>query len=79
MGLILDSSVIIAGERRGHSVREILEQLHAVRGEVDLGLLVISIVELTHGIYRARDTQLRDRRQTFVTNWLAMYPCIQLL
>jgi predicted nucleic acid-binding protein len=66
VGLIVDSSVIIAGERRGHSVRQILEQLHIVQGEVDLGLSVVTIVELTHGIYRARDVQLRQRRQAFV-------------
>jgi predicted nucleic acid-binding protein len=62
VGLIIDSSVIIAGERRGHSVRQILEQLRAIGSEVDLGLSVITIVELTHGIYRARETKLRQRR-----------------
>ena len=29
MGIILDSSIIIAAERRGHTVREILEQVKA--------------------------------------------------
>lgn len=49
MGLILDSSVIIAGERRGHSARQILEQLKSLYGEVEIGLSVVTIVELTHG------------------------------
>jgi len=30
VGLILDSSVVISGERRGHTVRQILEQLQSV-------------------------------------------------
>jgi len=29
VGIILDSSIIIAAERRGHTVREILEQVKA--------------------------------------------------
>jgi CBS domain-containing protein len=32
VGIILDSSVFIAAERRGHTVREILEQVKAVQG-----------------------------------------------
>jgi predicted nucleic acid-binding protein len=66
MGLILDSSVIIAGERQGHSVRQILEQLGAAHGETEMGLSVVTIVELTHGIQRARDEDRRRRRQAFV-------------
>ena len=66
MGLILDSSIIIAGERRGHSVRQILEQIQAVHGEIEMGLSVVTIVELTHGIQRAKDEERRRRRQAFV-------------
>ena len=66
MGLIVDSSVIISGERRGHSVQQILEQLYVVQTAEDLGLSVVTIVELTHGIYRAKDAQIRHRRRAFV-------------
>ena len=66
MGLILDSAVIIAAERLGQTVRQILEQIHAVHGEIDLGLSVVSVVELTHGIQRAKDEKRRKRRQAFV-------------
>jgi hypothetical protein len=45
VGLILDSNVVIAGERRGHTVREILEQLVAIHGETEMGLSVVTIVE----------------------------------
>ena len=54
MGLIRDSSVVIAAERRGHSVRQILEQLQAIHGEVEIGLSVVTIAELIHGVYRAQ-------------------------
>ncbi len=66
MGLILDSDVAIAGERRGHSVRQILEQLKTGYGEMEVGLSVVTIVELTHGIQRAGTDERRQRRQAFV-------------
>jgi hypothetical protein len=39
MGVVLDSSVLIAGERRKESVREILKRVRAAHGEVDCALL----------------------------------------
>ncbi len=41
MGLILDSSILIAAERRGHTVREILEQVRAAQGEI--GVLIVRL------------------------------------
>lgn len=65
MGVILDSSVLIAGERRGESVRQILQRVQAAHGEMDSALSVVTIVELTHGIYRAKTDTDRDRRRAF--------------
>ena len=66
MGLILDSSVVIAAERRGHTVREILEQIQATHGEVDIGLSVVTIAELIHGAYRAATEANKQRRLAFI-------------
>jgi tRNA(fMet)-specific endonuclease VapC len=66
VGLILDSSVVIAGERRGHTVRHILEQFQSDYGETPVGLSVVTIVELTHGVQRAGTEERRQRRQAFV-------------
>jgi predicted nucleic acid-binding protein len=66
VGLILDSSVVIAAERRGHSVRQILEQIRASHGEVDIGLSVITIAELMHGVYRAKENAGKERRLAFI-------------
>lgn len=66
MGLILDSSVVIAKERRGHTVPQILEQIKAAHGESDIGLSVVTIAELTHGAYRARTDADRERRLAFI-------------
>lgn len=66
MGVILDSSVLIASERRGASVSDVLERVQAVEGETVSALSVVSAVELTHGIYRARTDADRQRREAFI-------------
>ena len=65
MGLILDSSILIAGERGGESVRQILKRVQAAHGETESGLSAVTIVELTHGIYRAKSDADRERRRAF--------------
>ena len=66
MGVILDSSVLIAGERRNDSVWLVLERIETRCGETTVALSAISVVELTHGIYRARTDADRKRREAFV-------------
>lgn len=66
MGLILDSSLLIAGERQGQRVWDILERAKAFQGETENALSAITIVELTHGIYRAKSETDRQRRRVFV-------------
>jgi len=65
MGLILDSSILIAGERRGETVSQLIERVQAVQGDQECALSAISIIELTHGIYRARTNADRVRRKAF--------------
>jgi predicted nucleic acid-binding protein len=74
VGLILDSSVVITGERRGHTVRQILEQFKAAHGELEIGLPVVTIVELVHGIQRAQEEQRRTRRQALVDELIRDVP-----
>ena len=77
MGLILDTSVLIARERRGESVAAVLRDARDRLGEFDLGLSTVSVVELTHGIYRARTAQEMERRRSFcesVFDDLILYP-----
>lgn len=66
MGIILDSSVIVAAERRGHTVREILEQVKAVQGETEIGVSVVTIAELVHGAYRSKSQEQQERRLEFI-------------
>jgi predicted nucleic acid-binding protein len=66
MGLILDSSILIAGERRGETVKQVIERVRAARGDEESALSAVSIIELTHGIYRAKTDADRVRRRAFV-------------
>ncbi len=65
MGLILDTSILIASERRGGTIESILYQARAVLGETDVALSAVSAVELTHGIYRSKTEADRERRPVF--------------
>jgi predicted nucleic acid-binding protein len=74
VGLILDSSVVIAAERRGHTVRQVLEQFRSDYGETEIGLSVVTIVELIHGVQRAGTEERRQRRQAFVDELIRDVP-----
>jgi predicted nucleic acid-binding protein len=77
VGVILDSSILIAGERRRDMVWEILERVSSVCGETAAALSVVSVVELTHGIYRAKTEADRKRREIFIEELLqavSIYP-----
>lgn len=76
--MILDSSVVIAAERRGHTVRQILEQIKAAHGEVDIGLSVVTIAELMHGAYRAKDEANKSRRLAFIDRLCSDLPVYSL-
>ena len=51
--MILDSSVVIAAERRGDTVEELIEKIVRVTGDQESALSSIDLTELVHGIYRA--------------------------
>ena len=74
VGLILDSTVVIGAERRGHTVRQILEGFKTGYGEIEVGLSVVTIVELIHGIQRTITDERRQRRQAFVDELIRDIP-----
>jgi tRNA(fMet)-specific endonuclease VapC len=77
MGLILDSSVVIASERRGDTVEQLIERIVKVAGDQEAALSTIGLTELVHGIYRAQTPEIRLRRESFLNELLAdltVYP-----
>ena len=77
MGLILDSSVVIAAERRGDTVEQLIERIVKTVGDQEAALSAIGLTELIHGIYRAQTPEIRQRRESFINELLAdvtVYP-----
>jgi len=75
--VILDSSVIIAAERRGRTVRQILEQVRASQGDIEIGLSVVTVAELVHGAYRAGTPTQQEQRLAFIERLcrdISVYP-----
>jgi len=80
MGIVLDSSVAIAAERRGDTVASLLRQLVAATGDQQAVLSAIGLTELVHGVYRAQSAELRLRREAFIQELLSdieVYPYTQ--
>lgn len=58
MGLILDSSVVIAAERQGYNAHQTMAEVSKRAPGEDLALSIVTLTELAHGAARA-NTQLR--------------------
>ena len=77
MGLILDSTIVIAAERRGNSPQQLVQQVIQLAGNQEAALSSIGLTELVHGIYRANSSEKRIRRQSFINelrSGLVVYP-----
>lgn len=49
LGLVLDSSVLIAAERREIKLHEAIENVRSVVGEIPLALCSLTVAEIAHG------------------------------
>jgi tRNA(fMet)-specific endonuclease VapC len=74
MGVILDSSIAIAAERRGDTVAGLLRQIVAQFGDQAAALSSIGLTELVHGIHRATTPDIRQRRESFIADLLTEIP-----
>ena len=72
MGALIDSSVLIAGERGQLDLQALL----AGHAEEDFAISAITASELLHGVHRARTPAQRNRREAFVEGLLAGLPVI---
>jgi predicted nucleic acid-binding protein len=74
MGLILDSSVLIAAERKGKNARNALAEIaFRVAGE-DVAVSVVTLMELAHGVARANTPERKATRQQFLDELIAAVP-----
>jgi len=74
VGILIDTSVLIAQER---SQLSIAEQVRAT-GNEGAYISVISASELLHGIWRTTDPAIRARRTVFAEGIVSDFPLIQI-
>lgn len=67
---MLDSSIVIAAERRGENVAQLLLRIAQTFSDQRSVLSAIGLTELVHGIYRAQTATVRTRRETFIRELL---------
>jgi len=66
LGLILDSSVIIAAERKRQTVEELLTFVGQTFGEVEIAISAVTLAELVHRVARANTPEIRESRRAFI-------------
>jgi len=66
MGLILDSSVLVAAERQGQNARQMLSTVSANTSETEIGISVVTLIELAHGAARADTPERKAKRRQFI-------------
>lgn len=72
MGLLIDTSVFVAIERKGGSPVAI----ETIPGDEGVFLAAVTASELLHGVHRADSIQRRGRRERFVEDVLAAIPIL---
>lgn len=70
MGIIFDTSVLIAIERSPHQIEKVIDG----REEEPFGISVITASELLHGVHRADSEKRRIKREAFVEKVIEVFP-----
>ncbi|MHB2008015.1 MAG: PIN domain-containing protein [Acidobacteriaceae bacterium] len=74
MGLILDSSVLIAAERKGKNARNALAEIALRAAGEDVAVSVVTLIELAHGIARSDTPERKAMRQQFLNEMMEAVP-----
>jgi len=74
MGLILDSSILIAAEREGKNARQVLTAVSSRVGDTEVALSIVTLIELAHGAARANTPERKATRQRFIEELLNALP-----
>ncbi len=74
MGLILDSSVLVAAERQGKNARQTLAAIAREIGETEVAISVVTLIELAHGAARADTPERKAMREKFIQELLRVMP-----
>jgi len=78
VGLILDSTVLIGSERRGKTARQAMIEIATRASGEAIGLSVITLIELAHGVARADTPHRMATRRQFVNELITVLPVYQV-
>ena len=78
LGIVLDSSVLIAAERRKLTALQAIIEVRARFGSVAIVLSAVTVAEIGHGIYRANTEEIRQRRRQFLDDLVTTVPVYPL-
>jgi predicted nucleic acid-binding protein len=73
MGTLIDSSVLVAVERRSLDLEAAIPP---EAGDEPVGIAAVTASELLHGVHRAATPGQRQRREAFVERLLEMLPVL---
>jgi predicted nucleic acid-binding protein len=74
MELILDSSVLIAAERKGSNARRVLSEIAGRAAGEDVAFSVVTLIELAHGAARADTAERKTLRRQFLQELTTALP-----
>lgn len=74
LGVVLDSSTVIAAERRKESIADFIESILRAHGALDLSLSPVSVAELVHGVFRAQTPVASQRRRLYIEELVSLLP-----
>ena len=74
MGILIDSNVLIAIERKKVDVSSFIRG----REDEEMFLSVVSASELLHGVYHAKEPGIRSKRRAFVEAVLSAFPVLEI-
>jgi tRNA(fMet)-specific endonuclease VapC len=74
LGVVRDSSVLVAAERKNHTTPEVIRSIRETIGDVPIVICALTVAELGHGIYRAETPQRARQRRQFLDELKAHIP-----
>ncbi len=74
LGLVLDSSVLVAAERNKLTTPEAIRKVREAVGDITIVICSLTVAELAHGIYRAETPERSRMRRQFLDELKAHVP-----
>jgi predicted nucleic acid-binding protein len=74
LGIVLDSSVLVAAERKKLTTPEAIKKIREATRDVPIVICALTVAELGHGIYRADTPERSRQRRQFLNELKAQVP-----